>query len=199
MSAAWSDPSLDRSGAAEVTRLRLLDATVDALSRLGAKKLSMSAVAMVAGVSRPTLYRYFPCKEELLIALADHQQRSFDSGLAEAIRSVRREEQLDAVLRFIVRFQADDGTRRLVDIEPTFVLDRLTRMLPMQRASLARLLADTLDHGADARPTWQPDDVADLIVRTAVSYFLIPVGDETQLLRALRAVVKIASDGPAPT
>jgi hypothetical protein len=134
-----------------------------------------------------------------LIALADHQQRSFDSGLAEAIRSVRREERLDAVLRFIVRFQADDGTRRLVDIEPTFVLDRLTRMLPTQRASLARLLADTLDHGADARPTWQPEDVADLIVRTALSYFLIPVGDETQLLRALRAVVKIASDGPAPT
>jgi hypothetical protein len=72
-------------------------------------------------------------------------------------------------------------------------------MLPTQRASLARLLADTLDHGADARPTWQPEDVADLIVRTALSYFLIPVGDETQLLRALRAVVKIASDGPAPT
>jgi AcrR family transcriptional regulator len=198
MSAAWSDPSPDWSGAAEATRLRLLDATVDALSRLGAKKLSMSAVATVAGVSRPTLYRYFPCKEELLIALADHQQRSFDSGLAEAIRSVRREEQLDAVLRFIVRFQADDGTRRLVDIEPTFVLDRLTRMLPTQRASLARLLADTLDHGGDAS-TWQPDDVADLIVRTALSYFLIPGGDETQLLRALRAVVKIASDGPAPT
>src|SRR6202030_896060 len=132
MSAAWSDPSPDRSDAAEATRLRLLDATVDALSRLGAKKLSMSAVATVAGVSRPTLYRYFPCKDELLIALADHQQRSFDSGLAEAIRSVRREEQLDAVLRFIVRFQADDGTRRLVDIEPTFVLDRLTRMLPTQ-------------------------------------------------------------------
>lgn len=159
----------------------------------------MSAVATVAGVSRPTLYRYFPCKEELLIALADHQQRSFDSGLAEAIRSVRREEQLDAVLRFIVRFQADDRTRRLVDIEPTFVLDRLTRMLPTQRASLARLLADTFDHGADARPTWQPEVVADLIVRTALSYFLIPGGDEPQLLRALRAVVNITSDGPAPT
>jgi len=198
MTAALPDPSpepLDPepSGTVEATRLRLLDATLTAVSRLGVKRLNMSAVAAIAGVSRPTLYRYFPSKEELLTALAEHQQRRFDSGIAEAIRSVAREDQLDAVLRFVVRFQSVDETQRLVHIEPTFVLDRLARMLPTQRASLARLLADTVARTpADGRPTWQPDEVADLILRTALSYFLIPGGDETQLLRALRAVVRIA-------
>jgi hypothetical protein len=95
------------------------------------------------------------------------------------------------VLRFVVRFQADDRTRRLVDIEPAWVLERLARMLPTQRASLARLLADNVEHAEGARPTRDPEEVADLIVRTALSYFLIPGGDETQLLRALRAVVRI--------
>lgn len=171
--------------------MRLLDATVDALSRFGEKKLNMSAVASLAGVSRPTLYRYFPSKQELLNALAEHQQCRFDACLAEALHGVGREEQIDAVLRFVVRFQADDRTRRLVDIEPAWVLERLARMLPTQRASLARLLADNVEHSEGARPTRDPEEVADLIVRTALSYFLIPGGDETQLLRALRAVVRI--------
>jgi AcrR family transcriptional regulator len=182
------DSSPERLGVVETTRLRLLDATVEVLSRLGARKLSMSAVAAVAGVSRPTLYRYFPSKQALLVALAEHEQHRFDAGIADAIRSVPREDQLDAVLRFVVRFQTDDRTRRLVDIEPTFVLGSLARMLPTQRASLARLLADRLGSAHD------PDEVAELIVRTALSYFLIPGGDETQLLRALRTVVRIASD-----
>ena len=193
MTAALPDPSgPDPSGAVEATRLRLLDATLAAVSRLGVKKLNMSAVAAIAGVSRPTLYRYFPSKDELLTALAEHQQRRFDAGIAEAIRSVAREDQLDAVLRFVVRFQSEDETRRLVDIEPTFVLDRLARTLPTQRASLARLLTETVDRAPlDGRPAWQPEEVADLIVRTALSYFLIPGGDEMQLLRALRALVSM--------
>jgi AcrR family transcriptional regulator len=191
VSTASPDSSAERFGAVEATRLRLLDATVDALSRFGERKLNMSAVASLAGVSRPTLYRYFPSKPELLNALAEHQQCRFDAGLAETLRGVGREEQIDAVLRFVVRFQADDRTRRLVDIEPAWVLERLARMLPTQRASLARLLADNVEHSEGARPTRDPEEVADLIVRTALSYFLIPGGDETQLLRALRAVVRI--------
>jgi len=142
----WADHTPDGFRPVEATRLRLLEATVDTLSRFGARKLNMSAVAAVAGVSRPTLYRYFPSKQALLSALAEYQQWRFDAGLADAIRRVPREDQLDAVLCFVVQFQTDDRTRRLVDIEPTFVLDRLTRMLPAQRESLARLLADSLEH-----------------------------------------------------
>jgi AcrR family transcriptional regulator len=52
------------------TRERLLDAAAALLGEVGFGGLLMDAVAARAGVSRPTLYRLFPGKAELLAALA---------------------------------------------------------------------------------------------------------------------------------
>src|SRR5689334_10039447 len=51
---------------------RILDATLVAVARYG-RKCSMSEIAEEAGVSRPTLYRYYATKEALLDALAEHE------------------------------------------------------------------------------------------------------------------------------
>lgn len=50
------------------TRERILAATAEVLGRHGMTKLSLSEVATQAGVSRPTLYRWFGSKQELLDA-----------------------------------------------------------------------------------------------------------------------------------
>jgi len=47
----------------------ILDATADLLAE-GGEPPSMSDVAVAAGISRATLYRYFPTREQLLQALA---------------------------------------------------------------------------------------------------------------------------------
>lgn len=54
----------------ERTRQRILDGLVRVLAR-GVARLSMPAVAREAGVSVPTVYRYFKSKEELLRGLED--------------------------------------------------------------------------------------------------------------------------------
>ena len=41
-------------------------ATSEVLGRSGQAKLSLSEVALQAGVSRPTLYRWFASKDDLL-------------------------------------------------------------------------------------------------------------------------------------
>ena len=51
------------------TRQRILAATAEVLGRNGMTKLSLSEVALQAGVSRPTLYRWFASKRDLLDAL----------------------------------------------------------------------------------------------------------------------------------
>ena len=48
------------------TRQRILAATAEVLGRNGMTKLSLSEVAVQAGVSRPTLYRWFASKRDLL-------------------------------------------------------------------------------------------------------------------------------------
>ena len=52
------------------TRERILDGAMAAIARHGLAKLGMSDVSVSAGVSRGTLYRYFPSREELLRDLA---------------------------------------------------------------------------------------------------------------------------------
>ena len=63
------------------TQHRILAATAEVLGRSGQTKLSLSEVAMQAGVSRPTLYRWFASKEELLHAFGVYEREMFDSGI----------------------------------------------------------------------------------------------------------------------
>ena len=78
--------------------------------RVAREKLTLSAVASAAGVSRPTLYRWFATKADLLEAITIYEQQQFDAGLAAVIevqRSPRR--RLEAALRYLVTY-LDTGT-----------------------------------------------------------------------------------------
>ena len=173
------------------TEERILDATLAVLAREGGRRLSMTAVAETAGVSRMTLYRYYPAKDDLLRALARHEQRRFDERLTAVIAAATTPiARIDAVLRAIAASLDDEAARALVQAEPGFVVDRLRRSLPVQRATIERLISDALT-GVPAVRTGAatPRDVADLILRVAMSHFLLPDPDPGALLRALRAAV----------
>ena len=72
-----NEPLRDASGVVEdtSTRHRILVATAEVLGRSGQTKLSLSEVALQAGVSRPTLYRWFASKQELLDAFGVYRAR----------------------------------------------------------------------------------------------------------------------------
>ena len=56
-------PDPVRAEDANTTRERILAATAEVLGNYGMTKLSLSEVATQAGVSRPTLYRWFASKQ----------------------------------------------------------------------------------------------------------------------------------------
>ena len=66
------------------TQQRILAATAEVLGRNGKRKLSLSDVAVQAGVSRPTLYRWFASKEDLLSAFSKYERQTFESGMGRA-------------------------------------------------------------------------------------------------------------------
>jgi AcrR family transcriptional regulator len=68
-----------RDERAEQTRTRILDALVQVMARNGIAELSIPLVARQAGVSIPSVYRYFPTKKALITALDEyaHQRGSF--------------------------------------------------------------------------------------------------------------------------
>lgn len=68
-------------------RQRILDAAVRCIERRGNTQIRMAAVADDAGVVRSTVYRYFPTRDDLLLALV---LRRIDAALARLVRSLRQ-------------------------------------------------------------------------------------------------------------
>ena len=68
-----------RDERATQTRERILDGLVQVLARNGIAELSIPLIAKEAGVSIPSVYRYFPTKKHLITALDEyaHQKGSF--------------------------------------------------------------------------------------------------------------------------
>ncbi len=178
-------------GSDRSTADRILDATAVAVASRGVTKLTMSDVSSAAGVSRPTLYRYFATKDALFDALAAHEQARFDAGLRAAVASSPTpDELLDRATQFVVDFLYQNRARQLVTVEPLFVLERLRISLPIQAASLTELLGDALASTPTVlRGDTTPPELVEIIVRIAMSHYLLPHADPDALLRTLRALV----------
>ncbi|TFV56491.1 TetR/AcrR family transcriptional regulator [Mycobacterium sp. PS03-16] len=160
------------------TQHRILAATAEVLTRSGQTKLSLSEVALQAGVSRPTLYRWFASKQELLDAFGRYEREMFDRGISKATHGLRGNEKLDAALRFIVSYQQSFSGVRLVDIEPEVVIAQLTRIIPQMRARLEKLLS-----GPNAAVK------AATAIRVAMCHYIVRSDDEDQFLAQLRHAV----------
>ena len=78
---------------------RILDAARRLVLSAGARKLSLSDVATLAGVSRPTIYRYFVSKEDLIDALGKQEYRRFNAAMEKAVSGVKGVARLEAACR----------------------------------------------------------------------------------------------------
>lgn len=80
-----------RTVEADDKREVLLDAAERVFSRLGHAGATMSALAAEAGVTRPTVYAYFPSKEHVFAALTDRVRQEFLALQEQADTSSPRE------------------------------------------------------------------------------------------------------------
>jgi len=158
------------------------------VSERGTGKLTLSAVAAEAGVSRPTLYRWFPNKALLLGALSGYEVERFDLGLqalAGAHRSPTR--RLDAALRYLVTYLDESMGPDPIGADPAFALQSLADSLGPHVESLARVLGDALDELPTVRAeTLSRQQAAEMFLRVAYSHYLVPHRDPEALLATLR-------------
>ncbi len=162
------------------SRERILAATAEVLGRSGRTKLNLSEVALHAGVSRPTLYRWFASKKELLDAFSVWERQYYERTVADATADIPDRDKLDAVLRVIVEYQQSYPGLRMVDVEPAHVIKRLAQILPLMRERLERLIPG--------------DDVAAATaVRVAISHYLVLSDDADDFLAQLRHAAGISN------
>ena len=171
------------------------DAIVAAACRLLAElgsheRLTLSAVAEAARVSRPTLYRWFATRERLLEAITLRQEERFYEGLAAALE-VRHSpaERLDAALGYLVTYLDETfGTESLLR-EPGFVVRSLAASLDKQRAIWVGLLGDALERVPAVRAKeLSVGQAAELFLRLAYSHYLIPSPQPEVLLQCMRSM-----------
>lgn len=167
----------------------ILAAAKRCVSERGTGKLTLSGVATEAGVSRPTLYHWFPNKALLLGALSAYEVEQFDLGLqalAGSDRSPTR--RLDATLRYLVTYLDDSMGPDPIGADPAFALQSLSDSLGPHVESLARVLGDALDELPTVRAgALSREQAAEMFLRVAYSHYLVPHRDPEALLVTLRS------------
>jgi TetR/AcrR family transcriptional repressor of uid operon len=158
-------------------RERILRATFKVLSRHGYGKLNLSDVATQTGISRPTLYKFFSSKDDLLSAFSVFELRLLGEDLDRAVGECAGHDRVEALLRFLVDFHGSYQMRGLVEIEPGLVLDQMATALP----DLVHLVMPILAGQAE-----DPEAVAMALVRLSVCHYLVPGYDDARLLDQLR-------------
>ena len=149
----------DLSPSQRERRLRILEATRALATRGGYEGVQMRDVADRAEVALGTLYRYFPSKVHLLVALMHHEVRALSDRLER--RPVAGATAADRVVAVLTR--GIQGLQREPDLS-----EAMTRALMFADASAAADVHAVTDlttqavitamHGPDREPT--PDDHA---------------------------------------
>lgn len=113
-------------GSPEVTA-KVVDGALRAIARFGLTKLTVDDVAREAGISRATLYRYFPGRGAVLAAVVQSETERLRRGLDEALGDVTSlPESLAAVAGFGARaFVGHEALQHLLATEPGTVLPHL--------------------------------------------------------------------------
>jgi AcrR family transcriptional regulator len=159
------------------TRDRILDALIDRIADTGWGKLTMDDIARRAGLSRVTLYSYFPNKHAIVQAAVLRELERFFAELEEtSTRYDTPEEGVVETFAHAYRYlRTHPLTQRMIHSEPEILatyLARDTPAIPLARDWVAGKLRED-----DAR-AWlgdtDPDEAAEVIVRAIHSLVIAP-------------------------
>ena len=184
------------------TRTRILDGAARAIARHGLTKLAMGDVSASAAVSRGTVYRYFPNREQLLRDLVQHEGRRFQERVARAIEAAPPGvERLRVALEHAAQHAREHPLlQRVIETDPAFLLHALRTQYPIVRALIGRLFGPLLGEAIPVREgAATAEQLVDWLTRLLISVFLFPDPNPNEMSRGLMAVYRLlAGDGRRP-
>ena len=157
-------------------RERLLEASFTCVARYGIGKTTVEDVARQAGVSRATVYRYFPGgKDQLVRDTISWEVIRFLDRLASAVEDAEDfAGLLEEALMFAHRAIAEHGVlQKILQTEPERLLPELT----VESTGLLVLIQTFLRthlHRAQLRPGLDPDRACDHMARLLLSFIGTP-------------------------
>jgi AcrR family transcriptional regulator len=157
------------------TAERILDAAYQRVSDIGLSRTTVEDVAREAGLTRQTIYRYFPSKDDLVRALLMREEerlldgvRAVFSGSSDLLQALR-----DSMV-FGVRFAHEHPVLdRLLQTDAETSLPYVTTRAGSIVDRAREVLSSLIRQKAWVRPALV-EPVADLLVRAFISYTLTP-------------------------
>jgi AcrR family transcriptional regulator len=159
---------------------RILEATRDQLQRFGLHRLTMDSAAAAAGLSRPTLYRRFGSRDELVEAVIIGELRDFLTELEHRLAGLpTREWVVEGFAMTLAAARENTLLRRLLTVDQDVALPYLTIGAAPGLAVAREFLAQRIGHAqaAGEAPAFSdPEPVAEVLVRLCQSLLLTPDG-----------------------
>ena len=168
-------------------RQRILEATYACVARWGLAKTTVEDAAREAGLSRATVYRYFPGgRDELIDAVVSWQYLLFFVRLYEEVHgSASLEEVLERGLAFARRSLLEhEVLQKVLETEPDVLMPKLTVESNRTVGLIAGFLAPYLHEHGMAEGV-EVDEASDFLARMILSYISSPghwdLGDPDQV------------------
>jgi AcrR family transcriptional regulator len=153
-----------------------LAATYECIARDGLGGTSLEEAARAAGVSRATLYRYFPGgREELLAAVITWETLRFFVRLADAVAEAANLETVlvDGIIFAHRSIEEHEVLQRILGTEPELLTPQLTIDVPRILNLLQTFFVGRFDDH-ELREGLSPHDAAEYVARMTLSFIASP-------------------------
>jgi AcrR family transcriptional regulator len=163
------------------TPARVLDSLFDAIQDYGLTRVTVEDVAQRAGLSRQTVYRYFPSRDHLVVALVAREEDKFLDGVRAAfLEHENVETAVTESVRFVLAYAKSHPLmeRLLGPDQHTFLPYVTTRAEPAivrARETMVELLIGRLPHVDVERLR----TLLDGTTRALISYMITPTDRDT--------------------
>jgi AcrR family transcriptional regulator len=185
---------------AEKSAEKILSGTMKALSRQGARKLSVSDICEASGVARGTFYRYFTSKDDVLATLARHYQDGVAEAFVKAIEinpdpKVRVQVVLDTITDYRL---AGADLVRMLDVAPEFTLGFIRETFPNVVGAVTVALGPAIEESpVVASGALTQHQLADLLMRSVISTLLFPGGRSDKVAAMVASLFSIDTGATA--
>ena len=170
----------------EDARERLMDAAVACLQRFGLEKTGMADIAAAAGVTKPTIYKYFESRDELVQSALSRAGAALGERLLHyASRFESLADQLVEAVLFCLREIPNEPALAVSSRSQTESFGARMAFRPTGLALAHRVLDELFASRPDLME--QADEIAEILIRWMLSFLIVdgPKPRDEDELRAL--------------